>query len=123
MDRYAVIGHPVEHSKSPLIHAAFAQQTEQQLEYGKVLAPLDGFAAAVAEMQAQGYSGANVTVPFKFEAYELATELTPRARQAGAVNTLSFRTKSFGGTIRMAWVWCAIFCITCNFPCKASACC
>lgn len=90
MDRYAVIGHPVEHSKSPLIHAAFAQQTGQQLEYGKVLAPLGGFAATVAGMQAQGYSGANVTVPFKFEAYELVTELTPRARQAGAVNTLSF---------------------------------
>ena len=97
MDRYAVIGHPVEHSKSPAIHAAFAQQTGQQLEYGKVLAPLDGFAATIADLQVRGYRGVNVTVPFKFEAYSLATTLTPRARQAGAVNTLSFTADGIGG--------------------------
>ncbi|MFL9709490.1 shikimate dehydrogenase [Methylobacillus sp. Pita1] len=97
MDRYAVIGHPVEHSKSPLIHVAFAQQTGQQIEYGKVQAPLDGFVATVAGLQAQGYCGANVTVPFKFEAYSLATELSERARDAGAVNTLSFKNGGIHG--------------------------
>lgn len=97
MDRYAVIGHPVEHSKSPLIHAAFAQQTGQQIEYGKILAPLDGFAATVASLREQGYAGANVTVPFKFEAYALSTELTARARAAGAVNTLSFKDSDIWG--------------------------
>ena len=97
MERYAVIGHPVEHSKSPLIHAAFAQQTGQQIEYGKVLAPLDGFAATVASLREQGYAGANVTVPFKFEAYALSTELTERARAAGAVNTLSFKDSDIWG--------------------------
>lgn len=91
MDHYAVIGHPVEHSKSPLIHAAFARQTGQQLEYGKVLSPLDGFAATIVDLQARGYAGANVTVPFKFEAYTLADSVTARARHAGAVNTLTFR--------------------------------
>ncbi|MCB5188747.1 shikimate dehydrogenase [Methylobacillus caricis] len=90
MDYYAVIGHPVEHSKSPLIHQAFAKQTGQVLEYNKVLAPLDGFAATVAQLHADGYKGANVTVPFKFEAYALADQLTTRALNAGAVNTLSF---------------------------------
>lgn len=90
MDHYAVIGHPVEHSQSPLIHQAFAKQTGQALEYSRVLAPLDGFAATVTQLRAQGYQGANVTVPFKFEAYALADRLSARALNAGAVNTLSF---------------------------------
>jgi len=89
-DRYAVIGHPIEHSKSPLIHAAFARQTGQDMEYGKVLAPLDGFVATVETLRAQGYRGCNVTVPFKLEAFALATERSPRAQDAGAVNTLVF---------------------------------
>lgn len=91
MDRYAVIGNPVEHSKSPLIHHMFAGQTSQQLEYGRVLAPLDAFAETVHAMQAQDYKGANVTVPFKLQAYQLATQLTERAHDAGAVNTLMFQ--------------------------------
>ena len=89
-DRYAVIGHPIEHSKSPLIHAAFARQTGQDMEYGKVLAPLDGFAATVEALRAEDYRGCNVTVPFKLEAFTLSTELTSRAEDAGAVNTLMF---------------------------------
>ena len=89
-DRYAVIGHPIAHSKSPLIHAAFARQTGQDLCYEAVLAPLDGFRASVQDFIAAGGKGMNVTVPFKIEALELADELTPRARQAGAVNTLLF---------------------------------
>ncbi|MCB5208010.1 shikimate dehydrogenase [Methylovorus mays] len=91
MDRYAVIGNPVEHSKSPLIHHMFAEQTSQPLEYGRVLAPLDAFVETVQAMRAQGYKGANVTVPFKLQAYALATQLTERAHDAGAVNTLMFQ--------------------------------
>src|SRR4051812_12037325 len=88
--RYAVIGNPIAHSKSPQIHARFAAQTGQHLVYERLLAPLDGFAATVREFMLQGGRGANVTVPFKLEAHALATTLTERARAAGAVNTLKF---------------------------------
>ena len=90
VDRYCVIGNPIAHSKSPEIHTVFAAQTGQRLSYGRCLAPLDGFAATVHELVAQGYKGANVTVPFKIEAAALATRLTSRAQAAGAVNTFSF---------------------------------
>ncbi|AJY28473.1 shikimate dehydrogenase [Burkholderia thailandensis 34] len=89
-DRYAVIGNPVAHSKSPFIHARFAEQTGEAIEYTHLLAPLDGFAATVREFIAQGGRGVNVTVPFKLEAYALADTLSPRAAAAGAVNTLRF---------------------------------
>lgn len=89
-DRYAVFGNPIAHSKSPEIHARFAAQTGQDIQYERLLAPLDGFAASVHEFVRAGGKGANVTVPFKLEAYDLAAELTERARAAGAVNTLSF---------------------------------
>ncbi|MCL2643944.1 MAG: shikimate dehydrogenase [Betaproteobacteria bacterium] len=90
MDRYALIGHPVEHSKSPLIHATFARQTRQELNYQPLLAPLDGFSDTVRMFRAEGGRGANITVPFKIEACSLATRLTERAKLAGAVNTLTF---------------------------------
>ncbi|MEW5965544.1 MAG: shikimate dehydrogenase [Pseudomonadota bacterium] len=96
-DRYAVFGHPIAHSKSPLIHAAFARQTGQDLRYEALLAPLDGFAASVAAFAAAGGRGANVTVPFKEEAYRLADRLSPRAQLAGAVNTLSFDAAGIAG--------------------------
>ncbi len=89
-DLYAVFGNPIEHSKSPRIHALFAAQTGQDLIYQKRLAPLDGFAASVQDFIAEGGRGANVTVPFKLQAHDLATELAPRAAAAGAVNTLRF---------------------------------
>ncbi len=89
-DRYAVFGHPIAHSKSPLIHAAFARQTGQDMTYEAILAPRDGFADCVRQFVAAGGRGANVTVPFKEEAFALATRLTPRAMRAGAVNTLAF---------------------------------
>lgn len=89
-DRYAVVGHPVEHSKSPWIHARFAALTGQPVQYDKLLAPLDGFQATVARFRRDGGRGCNVTVPFKFEALGLATVLTDRARLAGACNTLRF---------------------------------
>ena len=87
-DLYAVLGNPVAHSRSPFIHAAFARQTGQQLEYGRVLCPLDGFAAAVRAFAGQGGRGCNVTVPFKFEVPALAAQLSARARLAGAANVL-----------------------------------
>jgi len=97
MDRYAVIGNPVAHSKSPQIHAAFARQTGQQLRYEALLAPLDGFAAAVARFRAAGGRGANVTVPFKLEAHALAERRSARAEAAGAVNTLAFDAQGIFG--------------------------
>lgn len=90
-DQYAVIGNPISHSKSPLIHAAFAKQTQQAISYEKIEAPLDGFAAKVKALMAQGYQGVNVTVPFKFEAYQLCDSLSERAQTALAVNTLVFK--------------------------------
>jgi shikimate dehydrogenase len=89
-DRYAVFGHPIAHSKSPLIHAAFARQTGQDMTYEAILAPLDGFADSVTAFVAAGGRGANVTVPFKEAAFKMAQRLCPRAERAGAVNTLSF---------------------------------
>lgn len=90
MDRYAVIGNPIAHSKSPQIHTAFARQTGEQLSYEALLAPLDGFADTVARFRAEGGRGLNVTVPFKLEAFALADRHTARAQAAGAVNTLAF---------------------------------
>ena len=87
-DHYAVIGNPVEHSKSPQIHAHFAEQTGQDLEYSRLWAPLDGFAHVAGEFFSGGGKGLNVTVPFKEEAYRFSTHLTDRATRAGAVNTL-----------------------------------
>ncbi|MDO8962455.1 MAG: shikimate dehydrogenase [Methylophilus sp.] len=89
VDKYAVIGNPIAHSKSPLIHRAFAAQTGDDISYEAILAPLDGFEATVRELIAQGYKGANVTVPFKMEAFRLVLP-SNRALDAGAVNTLRF---------------------------------
>lgn len=86
-DRYAVFGNPIAHSKSPQIHRLFAQQTGQDLTYETILAPLDDFTSVAKDFFQQG-QGANITVPFKEDAYRLADQLTERARLAGAVNTL-----------------------------------
>ena len=89
-DRYAVLGHPVAHSRSPGIHAAFALQTGQVLAYERVLCPLDGFNATVQAFAAAGGRGCSITVPFKFEALKLAAGASERARLAGAANVLRF---------------------------------
>ncbi len=89
-DHYCVFGNPIGHSKSPLIHAAFARQTGEDIEYKAILAPIDAFDDAVDAFIAGGGRGANVTVPFKQEAYQLVTQLTARAELAGAANTLVF---------------------------------
>src|SRR5574343_278689 len=96
-DRYAVFGNPTAHSKSPAIHAAFADQTSQALTYEALLAPLGGFAGALAEFMSAGGRGANVTVPFKEDAYRLAGQLTERAARAGAVNTLQLSDGRIAG--------------------------
>jgi shikimate dehydrogenase len=96
-DRYAVIGNPVAHSKSPAIHSKFAELTGEAIRYDAVLSPLDEFASVVAKFAGSGGKGANVTLPFKEEAFALASELTERARSARAVNTLTFRGSAIAG--------------------------
>ena len=89
-DHYAVIGNPIAHSKSPQIHAMFAQQTGQDISYEAILAPLDDFAAVVGQLRKAGYKGCNITVPFKFAACHVTTQLTSRAQAAYTVNTIKF---------------------------------
>ena len=96
-DRYAVAGNPVAHSRSPHIHSLFAQQTGQAIDYGRLLCPLDGFVPEVKAFAASGAKGCNVTVPFKFEAFELAARRSPRAELAQAANTLRFDPDEQGG--------------------------
>ena len=96
-DKYAVIGNPIAHSKSPLIHRMFAEQTGQDLSYEAIEAPLDAFAVTVARLRTAGYKGCNVTVPFKFEAFRLCDLHTGRAREAKAVNTLLFHGNEIWG--------------------------
>ncbi len=89
IDRYAVIGEHIGHSRSPQIHALFARATGQAMQYGLIEVAPAGFAASVREFFAGGGRGLNVTVPHKQLALQLADTLTPRARRAGAVNTLA----------------------------------
>lgn len=96
-DLYAVFGNPIAHSKSPAIHTAFARISGQSLVYEARLAAADGFESAIADFQRAGGKGANVTVPFKEEAFRLCTRLSERAALAGAVNTLSFNGNEIAG--------------------------
>lgn len=97
LDSYAVIGNPIAHSKSPYLHTTFAKQCQQAMTYSHLLAPLDGFEKTVRQFINEGGRGANVTLPFKLEAFNLCDELTPRARAAGAVNTLTFKNDTIFG--------------------------
>jgi shikimate dehydrogenase len=90
IDRYAVAGNPINHTKSPEIHAEFARQTRQRMSYEALLVQKDSFAEALEEFQASGGKGLNVTLPFKHEAWELMDQCSDRANLAGAVNTIIF---------------------------------
>ncbi len=104
IDRYAVIGNPIAHSKSPLIHGMFAAQTGQDIRYEAILAPLDGFTATIERLRKEGYKGCNVTVPFKFEAFKISNDVSSEVMDAAdsgdkadAVNTLDFRNNIIAG--------------------------
>ena len=90
-DRYAVIGNPIDHSKSPLLQMTFARQTGQDMVYERILGSRDSFSRHIEDFRNQGGKGLNITVPFKVEAFDLADERTPRSRMAGATNTYLFR--------------------------------
>ncbi len=87
-DVYAVIGNPISHSKSPLIHELFAKQTNQAIHYGRIFSELGDFKKTTQEFFERGGKGLNVTIPFKLQAYELAQHKTPRAQSAQAANML-----------------------------------
>jgi shikimate dehydrogenase len=96
-DLYCVFGNPIAHSKSPAIHAQFAAASGQDLRYEARLAAVDGFQQAISEFVAEGGWGANVTVPFKEEAFRLCSRRSRRAERAGAVNTLVFKDSEIFG--------------------------
>jgi len=96
-DRYAVVGNPIAHSRSPQIHRLFARITGHGVSYEKLEAPLDGFDDFALALRDNGYLGLNVTIPFKIDAAKLADDLSPRARLAGAVNTLKFDDEAILG--------------------------
>ena len=91
IDRYAVMGNPIKHSKSPQIHKTFALQTDQDMTYTSILVPEDGFREAVDNFRDEGGKGLNITVPFKLEAFDLVNKRSERAERAGAVNTIVVR--------------------------------
>ncbi|MEO8331261.1 MAG: shikimate dehydrogenase, partial [Gallionella sp.] len=103
-DKYAVIGNPIAHSKSPQIHKMFAKQTGQDISYERIEAPLDGFAATIERLRKEGYKGCSVTVPFKFEAFKIANgfgfevmDALESGQEPDAVNTLLFKDDKIGG--------------------------
>src|SRR3954464_445817 len=95
-DRYAVIGQPVAHSKSPWIHAEFARACGQDMEYGRIETSSAGFNDAVDRFRAAGGKGLNVTLPFKEQAFRYCARRTERAAAAGAANTLVFAQDVYG---------------------------
>ena len=96
-DAYAVIGNPITHSRSPLIHAEFSKQTKQDMHYEALFAPLNGFTEAIKLFQQNDGKGMNVTIPFKSHAYKISTQLTEQAEAAQAVNTLVFNGNEIHG--------------------------
>ncbi len=89
-DKYAVIGNPIDFSKSPFIHMSFAKSTDQDIEYTKILGPLGGFKETVDQFRSAGGKGINITAPFKLDAFQYATQRSPAAELAGAANALWF---------------------------------
>ena len=108
MDRYAVAGNPVEHSQSPFIHAMFAENTGEAMEYGRLLCPLDDFDATVRRFADEGGQGCNITVPFKFDACRLAAKRTTRAELAQAAGAADEAPKETPVSASSSWptaVW------------------
>ena len=97
MNKYAVIGNPIHHSLSPIIHAQFAKQAGLSISYEKILAPLDGFSITANNFVSSGALGFNITIPFKVEAYDLVDEQTLNAKTAGAVNTIKVENGTLYG--------------------------
>lgn len=97
MDIYAVLGNPIKHSLSPIIHHQFSQQTGIALHFDKILVPLNGFVKAVQNFIKRGACGFNITAPFKLDAFVIATQLTDNAKIAGAVNTIKVKGKQLIG--------------------------
>ena len=89
-DHYAVIGNPISHSKSPLIHTEFAKQTGQDLDYITREIPLDDLEGGLKQLQEEDFKGINITVPFKEQAWSLVTDKSEHATRAGAINTIVF---------------------------------
>ncbi len=89
-DKYAVIGNPIDFSKSPFIHMSFAKSTDQDIEYTKILGPIGGFKETVDQFRSEGGKGINITAPFKLDAFQYATQRSPAAELAGAANALWF---------------------------------
>lgn len=96
-DRYLLVGNPIEHSLSPIIHQAFAEQLGHELVYTKQLVRLDGFVECVREFREAKGRGMNITLPFKLEAFKIAEQCSDLARHAQAVNTLSFEAQCCWG--------------------------
>lgn len=115
-DRYAVIGNPVAHSKSPQIHAAFARQTGQDIVYERLLAPLDGFRKTVEQFFLEGGKGLNVTVPFKGEACEMMHLSSGDAEYAQAVNTIKLVDGKLNGHNTDGIGLVADLQVNCRFP-------
>jgi shikimate dehydrogenase len=90
MDSYAVLGNPIAHSKSPFIHRLFAQASGQAMQYSALEVPLNGFENAVNAFVLEGGRGVNVTLPFKMQAFAMASDALPSAKMAGAANALKF---------------------------------
>jgi shikimate dehydrogenase len=89
-DKYAVVGNPIDHTKSPLIHLSFAKETGQNIDYVAIEAPIGGFNEVVDKFRREGGLGLNITAPFKLDAFAYCTDLNERARLAGAVNAMKF---------------------------------
>ena len=89
--RLAIFGNPISHSLSPQLHRTFAQQFNMVIDYEKILTPVDQFKKTVDDFRARGGLGANITIPFKTQAFDYADQLTDRAKSAGAVNTFIFK--------------------------------
>jgi len=94
IDQYAVFGNPISHSKSPILHKAFAEETNQKMVYEALCVDIDNFTSAANDFFSAGGKGLNITVPFKTEAYHYAEKLSSRAQRAGAVNTLFLDEKN-----------------------------